>query len=136
VTRRAAAALAAIAVALLSPAAAQAARGQQTMMEDSTQLLTLGQGPRDFALDQFKALGTDIVKVRVEWRDFAPDASSRRKPDFDATEPGAYPSGAWDALDAAIRGIVSRGMKPLLMVGPPAPDWATAAASKKYVGVW
>ncbi|MEA2483790.1 MAG: polysaccharide biosynthesis protein PslG [Thermoleophilaceae bacterium] len=135
-TRRAAAALAAIAVALLSPAAAQAARGQQTMMEDSTQLLTLGQGPRDFALDQFKALGTDIVKVRVEWRDFAPDASSRRKPDFDATDPGAYPSGAWDALDAAVRGIVSRGMKPFLMVGPPAPDWATAAASKKYVGVW
>lgn len=129
--------LAAIAATLVSAPAAHAARGQLTMMEDSTQLLSVGQEARDFALDKFKSLGTDIVKVRVEWRDIAPDASSRTKPsDFDATEPGAYPEGAWDALDAAVKGIVNRGMKPFLMVGPPAPDWATAGPPRKYVGVW
>ena len=129
--------LAAIAAALVSPAAAHATRSQLTMMEDSTQLLTQGDAPREYALDQFKALGADIVKVRVEWRDIAPDPSSRRKPaNFDATEPGAYPAGVWDQLDAAVRGIVARGMQPFLMVGPPSPDWATAAASRKYVGVW
>ena len=80
--------LAAIAAALVSPAAADASRTQQTMMEDSTQLLTLGDSERDFTLDQFKALGTEIVKVRVEWRDIAPDPASRRKPaGFDATDP-------------------------------------------------
>jgi hypothetical protein len=136
VTLRRLAVLAAIAAALVSPAAAQAARTQLTMMEDSTQLLTLGEGPRNFALDQFKALGTDVVKVRVEWRDIAPDPASRRKPAFDATDPAAYPAGAWDTLDAAVRGIVARGMRPFLMVGPPAPDWATAGPTKKYVGVW
>jgi hypothetical protein len=128
--------LAAIAALLLSPAVAQASRGQLTMMEDSTQLLTQGQAARDFALDQFKALDADIVKVRVEWRDIAPDPSSSRKPSFDATDPGAYPAGAWDNLDAAVRGIVARGMKPFLMVGPPAPDWATTGPTRKYVGVW
>jgi hypothetical protein len=137
VTVRRLAVLAAIAVALVSPAAAQANRSQLTMMEDSTQLLTQGQAGRDFALDQFKALGTDIVKVRVEWRDIAPDPASLRKPSgFDATDPGAYPAGAWDALDAAVTGIVQRGMTPFLMVGPPAPDWATTGPTKKYVGVW
>jgi hypothetical protein len=134
---RRAAVLAAIAAALAAPAGAQAARTQQTMMEDSTQLLTKGDAARDFALDEFKALGADIVKVRVEWRDIAPDASSRRKPSaFDATDPGTYPAGSWDALDAAVRGILARGMRPFLMVGPPAPDWATAGPPKKYVGVW
>src|SRR4051794_25016712 len=94
-------------------------------MEDSTQVLTLGQGPRDFALDEFKTMKADIVKIRVEWRDYAPDPSSRTKPDFDATDPAAYPEGVWSELDAAVSGIVARGMKPFLMVGPPAPEWAT-----------
>ena len=128
--------IAALAAALLTPASALAARGQLTMMEDSTQLLTQGDAPREFALDQFKALGAQVVKVRVEWRDIAPDPSSRRKPAFDATEPGAYPTGAWDALDKAVQGIVARGMTPFLMVGPPAPDWATTGTTRKYVGVW
>ena len=129
--------LAATAAALVSPGAALANRGQQTMMEDSTQLLTQGDGARNFALDQFKALGADVVKVRVEWRDIAPSPVSTRKPaGFDATDPGAYPAGAWDQLDAAVRGIVARGMKPFLMVGPPAPEWATGGPTKKYVGVW
>src|SRR3954470_13539148 len=129
--------VAVVAAVFVSAAPAHAARGQLTMMEDSTQLLTLGDGPRDFALDNFKALGTNIVKVRVEWRDFAPDPASRRKPaGFDATDPGDYPAGVWTALDAAVRGIVARGMTPFLMVGPPAPEWATTGPTKKYIGVW
>jgi hypothetical protein len=123
-------------LALLAPAAASASRTQVTMMEDSTQLLGRGPEARDSALDSFKALGTDVVKLRVEWRDLAPDPSSRTRPDIDATEPGAYPEGVWDALDGAVGGIVARGMRPFLMVGPPAPDWATAGEPKKYVGVW
>jgi hypothetical protein len=129
--------VAVVAAVLVGAAPARAARGQLTMMEDSTQLLTLGDGPRNFALDKFKALGTNIVKVRVEWRDFAPDPASRRKPaGFDATDPGDYPAGVWAALDAAVRGIVARRMTPFLMVGPPAPDWATTGRTRKYIGVW
>ena len=129
--------IAALAAAAITPAAAQASRTQLTVMEDSTQLLTQGEEARNFALDQFKALDTDVVKIRVEWRDFAPDPTSRVKPPtFQATDPAAYPAGAWDELDAAVRGVVARGMTPFLMVGPPAPDWATARPPKKYVGVW
>jgi hypothetical protein len=136
VIRRSLAIAAALAATLLAPAAANAARTQLTMIEDSTQLLSLGPEPRAAALDNFQRLGANIVKVRVEWRDIAPDPGSRRKPDFDATDSAAYPAGAWDALDAAVAGIVARGMRPFLMVGPPAPEWATAGPPKKYVGVW
>lgn len=135
-TRRALATSAAVLLALVMPGAAHAARGQQTIMEDDTQILGEGPDARNAALDQFKALGTDVVKVRVQWRDYAPDPSSRRRPDFDATDPAAYPTGVWDDLDAAVAGIVARGMKPFLMVGPPAPDWATGGPTKKYVGAW
>lgn len=136
-TLRRAAVLAACAAALVGPAAAQASRTQLTMMEDSTQLLTQGPAARDFTLDQFKALDADVVKVRVEWREYAPDPTSSSKPaGFDATDPAAYPPGVWDQLDAAVQGIVARGMKPFLMVGPPAPEWATTGPTKKYVGVW
>jgi hypothetical protein len=128
--------LAAVAALLAVPGQAGAARGQLTMMEDSTQVLSSDQSVRDFTLDQFKTLGTNIVKVRVEWRDYAPDPSSRRRPDFDATDPSAYPAGVWDSLDAAVAGIVARGMTPFLMVGPPAPEWATGGRTRKYVGVW
>lgn len=136
-TRARLAVLVAIAAALVLPATAAASRTQVTMMEDTAQLLTQGPDARNFALDQFKALGASVVKVRVVWRDMAPNPTSRFKPsDFDATDPGAYPPGAWDDLDAAVQGIVARGMKPFLMVGPPAPDWATGGPSKKYVGAW
>src|SRR3954452_23792422 len=129
--------VAVVAAVCVCAAPAHAARGQLTMMEDSTQLLTLGNRPRTFALDTFKALGANIVKVRVEWRDYAPDPAPRRKPaSFDAADPGDYPAGVWTALDAAVRGIVARGMTPFLMVGPPAPEWATTGPTKRYVGVW
>jgi hypothetical protein len=136
VSRRALASVAAVLVALVLPTGAHAARGQLTMMEDSTQLLAEGAGARESGLNQMKALGTDIVKVRVNWRDFAPNATSSRRPDFDATDPAAYPAGTWDALDRAVEGIAARGMKPFLMVGPPAPEWATTGRTIKYTGVW
>ena len=134
--RRALACGAAVALALIAPSPAAAAHGQLTVMEDTTQLLSEGPDARNSTLDQFKALGADVVKVRVEWRDIAPDPASNQKPDFDATDPAAYPAGAWDELDAAVQGIVARGMQPFLMVGPPAPDWATTGPTKKYIGVW
>jgi hypothetical protein len=136
VTRRSLVTAAVAAALLVMPAGAEAARGQLSMMEDSTQLLSRSPEAREFALNEFKGLGAQIVKVRVEWRDVAPDPDSRRRPGFDAADPGAYPAGAWDAIDASVRGIVARGMTPFVMISPPSPDWATAGPPKKYVGVW
>ena len=54
------------------PASAQASRGQLTMLEDSDLLLNRGPDVRARTLDEFRALGVSLVKVRVQWRELAP----------------------------------------------------------------
>ena len=66
------------------------------MLEDTAQVLNSGADVRGATLDEFKALGADIVKLRVEWENIAPNPGARPKPSFDATDPAAYPAGAWN----------------------------------------
>jgi hypothetical protein len=125
VRRAGLAAIACAAAALVPPAPAPASTAQLTMLEDPTQLVFSGPEARERALDEVHALGAQIVKVRVEWRLIAPDAGSETPPAFDASDPGAYPPGAWDAIDGVVLGAVRRGLRPFLMLSPPAPEWAT-----------
>jgi hypothetical protein len=110
----------ALSVSLLAIAAGQAAASttQLTIMQDDTELHT---SRMDQRLDEMKALGADVVKVRIAWGFVAPGGST--KPNFDATDPGAYASGAWDSYDAIIRGIVARHMRPYIAITGPAPPW-------------
>jgi hypothetical protein len=114
----------ALALALVLPgfsAADAAARATQlSIMQDDTELHT---SRMDSRLDEMKALGTDIVKVRIGWRYVAPSGSTKPS-GFDPTNPSSYPQGAWDSYDAIIRGIVARHMRPYIAVTGPAPDWA------------
>ena len=50
-------------------------------------------------LRQLKGLGVDVVKVSMVWRILAPDATSSHKPNFNATNPAAYPAGVWNRYD-------------------------------------
>ncbi|HEX2233114.1 MAG TPA: hypothetical protein VHG69_07095 [Thermoleophilaceae bacterium] len=101
--------------------ASMASSGQLTVMQDDGLVVHSGDEARERTLDEFDALGADIVKVQVYWREIAPGGS--RKPNFDATNPDAY---SWGAYDAAVRGIVARGMRPFLVLGNRAPSWARA----------
>ena len=73
-------------------------------------------------LDEFDALGADIVKVNLYWDGVAP--SGRRKPaGFDGANPGGY---AWgSSTTPSIAGDPRRGMQPYFSLGGHAPDWAT-----------
>ena len=58
-----------------------------------------------------KALGVDRVRVSVYWRLVAPDSdTSTSKPKFEATDPNAYPSGAWDRYDTLVRLAAAKGI--------------------------
>jgi hypothetical protein len=94
-------------------------------MQDDALLLRSSGETRERTLDEFDALGADIVKVLVYWREIAPGGS--RKPNFDATDPGAY---RWGEYDAIVRGIVARGMRPFLVLGNGAPNWARARRTR------
>ena len=120
-----------------SPGPARAAVDQQTIMEDAAQLLERGPQARERALDELKALGVDVVKVRLIWRRVAPDPTSEAKPSFDATDPAAYPPDAWARYDAVVRGVTARGMQVFLTLSSPAPEWATLPGEqRRYVGVF
>jgi hypothetical protein len=113
-------ALAALLLALTAQRAA-ASTTQLSIVQDDTELHT---GRMDSRLDEMKALGADVVKVRLPWRYIAPSGSTKPS-GFDATNPGSYPQGAWDSYDAIIRGIVARHMRPYIAITGPAPDWGS-----------
>jgi hypothetical protein len=105
---------------LVAATAAGAARNQVTIMQDDAQLLGSNGDRRDASLDEWKALGVDIVKVRVNWRDISPDA----KPS-DPADPAAYRADHWARYDRVVRGAKDRGMEVFLMLGGHAPPWAS-----------
>ncbi|MFZ0088709.1 MAG: hypothetical protein WAL63_04330 [Solirubrobacteraceae bacterium] len=76
-------------------------------------------------LTKLKALGVDRVHVYLHWADVAPDPESRTRPDFDATDPSAYPASGWAPYDAIVRGLAARQMTIDLALLSPAPIWGT-----------
>ena len=110
----------ALATGFVLPAGASASSRQVTVMQDDGLLLKLSDATRQQTLDEFAALGADVVKVQVYWNELAP-GGSKKPAGFDAANPAAY---NWGSYDAVVRGIVARGMRPYLVLGNRAPDWA------------
>jgi hypothetical protein len=116
--------LALIAGALLATAtSASASRDQITMLQDDNQLLGARGERRDATLDEWKSLGVDLVKLRVDWRDLSP----AEKP-ANPADPEAYRADRWQLYDRAIRGAKDRGMEVFLMLGGHAPSWASESS--------
>jgi len=111
---------AALAAGLALPGGAAASSRQVTVMQDDGLLYRSGAGTRAATLDEFRALGVDVVKVQVYWNEIAP-GGSKKPAGFDATDPAGY---NWDAYDDIVRGTAARGMRPYLVLGNRAPDWA------------
>ncbi len=105
---------------LAFPGASFAAKDQLTYFEaprdlkdPATQAATFG---------KLEGLGVKAVRQVLYWRDVAPAASSKTKPDFDTTDPAAY---NWGVYDSIVDGAKARGWKLLLTVSGPVPRWAT-----------
>ncbi|MGN6187706.1 MAG: cellulase family glycosylhydrolase [Conexibacter sp.] len=109
---------------LLPTAAASASKTQFTTVEAPSELLS---GSPDAALDTISSLGATAIRIQLAWSSVAPDPDATRAPSFNATDPNAYPAGAWARYDAAIDGARARGLRVYLTLAGPAPRWATAA---------
>lgn len=92
-----------------------------------TTMFTPAQLPPDPSaiLDELHHLGVDSVHVYMHWSDIAPDASSTRRPSFDAASPAAYPASGWRVYDTVARGVAARGMQLYVDLVAPAPRWAS-----------
>ncbi|HTU84094.1 MAG TPA: hypothetical protein VMF57_00895 [Solirubrobacteraceae bacterium] len=109
----------------------------QTIFEAQSELTT-DPGP---TLDQLKRLGVDDVKVFMPWGSIAPDPLSRKRPQFDASSPGAYPAANWTTYDSIVRDAAARGIGLDLALEAPAPLWATgpgvpAGTASSFLGSW
>jgi hypothetical protein len=114
--------------ALASAPAALASHNEAVYFEGSTDLLT--RVTRPHAIAQLQALGVRALRVEMSWYDVAPGQKSATKPNFEATNPGSY---SWGEYDALIGEAVRLHWKVLLTVTSPVPRWATSNKQAPYV---
>src|SRR3954469_2459657 len=119
-----------ILAALAAPAGASASSGQVTTFEAPRELLSAA--TRDATLSRITSLGVRNVRQLVYWRDYAPSPGSATKPDFDASDPDAYPAGTWGNLDALIAAAKQHGVTVMLTLTGPPPRWATRDSKLSY----
>ncbi len=112
------------------PGRALASSTEETILLDDGQLVY--SPPKHVArvLEQLKALGVDRVKVSVVWALIAPKPKSSRRPNFDATDPNAYPAGGWARYDLLDRLAATLGIGLYFQLDPFSPKWATAGDAK------
>ena len=98
----------AVLLALLAVPAAEASTKQVTILQDDVHL----RHDTAATLDEFAALGADVVKIGLSWEEVAPDG--RRKPSgFDAGDPAGY---QWGNYPQVIDAISARGMRPYVSI--------------------
>jgi hypothetical protein len=123
--------LAALAAGLALPSGALAGRSQQTVIQDDPRVLHSDSAMRNATLDEFRDLGVEFVKIRIDWRSLAPSPEAESKPEgFDGSSPSEY-GDRFGKYDDAISGIRSRGMQVMVLLGGRAPDWASSGGSGK-----
>ncbi len=109
-------------------APALASHSQPNYFEGSTLLLSSKTRPN--AIAQMQHLGVKALRVELSWFEVAPSPASAAKPAFEASNPGAYPWGEYDALIGEAQRL---GWKVLLTVTSPVPRWATSNKKAPYV---
>ncbi len=105
-----------------------ASHAQIAIMQDDNALLA-NPGP---TLHEMRHLGVQMVRVTVRWSAVAPAPTSRRRPNFNATNPNAYPRGNWAPYDAIVQDAHGDGLKVLFDVSAFAPYWAQGANPGRY----
>jgi len=104
--------------------AAQASKTQESIFQDEGLLQSPDPGVQAGTLNQMQELGVDTIHALVGWGKIAPRPASRTKPNFDATNPDAYPDSGWAALDLLVKGATERKMDLILSPVSKVPPWA------------
>lgn len=114
------------------PAVASASTTQESMFQDDPLLVGDESGAKmNSTLDELKAIGVDRIRVSLFWSVVAPENTKAVKPNFDSTEPGAYPAGSWDKYDRLLIAAKARGIAVNMNVTAPLPRWGSMGASPR-----
>jgi hypothetical protein len=120
-----------LAFACLAPATAHASQNQLSIMQDDDQLVYRDDATRDRALTRMKALGVDVVRVTVLWRNVASRVTASQARRRDLRNPKSYGVAIWNRYDNLVRAAQARGLKVYFSVTGPAPDYAHGKAPRK-----
>jgi hypothetical protein len=94
------------------------------MFQDDIQLVYGTDAQVNSALDQLSILGADRVRISVFWKLVAPANIEKVKPNFDATDPAAYPQNLWAPYDRIVKAAQAHGIAVNFNVTSPVPRWA------------
>jgi hypothetical protein len=108
--------------------AAHASRQQVAILEDDRLLLA----DPAATLQEFRHLGVGMVRLLARWSWIAPNPSSHTMPQFNATDPNAYPAANWAALDAVVLDAEADGIQVMLDPTAFAPLWAQGPNPGRY----
>jgi hypothetical protein len=100
------------------PAASSANSNQLAIIQDNLDLRNAAQAFLDF-----RELGANTVRVIVPWSLVAPRADKAKKPNFNATDPNAYPAANWVPYDNIVTVAKADGLK-VDFTFDGAPRWA------------
>jgi hypothetical protein len=113
----------------LGPAPGAMASGRQvSLFQDDDALL---QNPVS-TLQELRHLGVTMIRVNVRWSLIAPSPDSRTRPSFNASDPNAYPAGAWAPYDTIVDDARAEGINVMFVPTAFAPLWAQGANPGKF----
>jgi hypothetical protein len=122
---------AALLAACVFPSAAHASATQVSIMQDDDQLVYRDDATRDNALRQMKALGVDVVRVTVLWKNVAAKMSRKTARTKDLRIPRSYGVKTWNRYDNLVRSAQQLGIGVYFSVTGPAPAYAHGKGPKK-----
>jgi hypothetical protein len=117
-------------------AAAEARPPLDTIMQDDAAFLHRTDEGVQENMRRAKALGVDRIRLTAGWSVIAPDPDSSQRPDFDATDPNAYPQANWRVLDRAVRAAHDAGLEVMIDIAFWAPLWATTGDPNQGRARW
>ena len=110
------------------------ARALPVTMQDDAMMLYRTPAEAQDAARRMAGLGVDRVRLTAGWSKIAPAPESRRRPEFNAADPNAYPHERWARLDRAVKAVTTAGMDVQIDVAFWAPRWAVERRRKARRG--
>jgi hypothetical protein len=125
---------AALAAAVLVPAAAHASTSMETgIADDAAVLYELDDAKAGAAVKAWAVLGIDDVRIFVQWQAIAPANGATQPPaGFNGADPNT-PGYNWAPVDRAVDLVSAAGMRPMLVITGPGPLWASQVPGRRSV---
>jgi hypothetical protein len=106
------------------PSTALASKTQESMFQDDIMLVYGTDAQVESTLSTLAAFGVDRLRISVFWKIVAPANDQKIKPNFEATDPAAYPQNLWAPYDRIVRRAQAHGIAVNLNITSPVPRWA------------